>query len=121
MNMRYFLIYSPIADFTGKVGPMAFADGVARVSFDDTRSADGVAVGEELRVSVGRSAVLFAKRHTAQGYRVVETDDTFKPLPTPEEAEAAKKESAAAARKAAAEKKAADEAARKAAENGGAK
>lgn len=124
MKMRYFTITSPRADFTGKVGGMSFADGVARVSFDDERDERGVSVGEELQVSTGRSAVLFAKRHAARGYTVTETDAAGVPLPSAEEAEAAAKQAkadAAAARKAAADKKAADDAAKKAAENGGAK
>lgn len=116
MNMRYFTITSPRSDFTGKIGGASFADGVARVSFDDARDDRGVAVGEELQVSTGRSMVLFAKRHQGRGYTVTETDAAGVPLPTAEEVEAAAKQAkaeAAAARKAAADKKAAEDAAKK--------
>ncbi|MEU3162903.1 hypothetical protein [Streptosporangium sp. NPDC006930] len=82
MTMRYFEIRSPRADFTGKVGAVAFADGVARVSFDDTRT-DGECLADENGVQVGRSAVLFAQRRP--GYTVTETDELGRPLPEPEE------------------------------------
>lgn len=70
MKIRYFEIRSPRADFTGKIGGVSFADGVAHVSFDDER-VDGKAVGDEHRVQVGRSAVLFAQR---RGYTVTEVE-----------------------------------------------
>lgn len=77
MSIRYFEIRSPRADFTGKVGAVAFADGVARVSFDDGRE-DGRCLADEPSVQVGRSAVLFAQRRP--GYVVIETDIAGKPL-----------------------------------------
>jgi hypothetical protein len=80
--IRYFEIRSPRADFTGKVGAISFADGVARVSFDDTRT-DGVCLADEHAVQVGRSAVLFAQRRP--GYTVTETDAAGQPLPEPED------------------------------------
>lgn len=86
MGIRYFTITSPRADYTGRVGGISFADGVARVSFDDTREK----IGDEMRcladepnVQVGRSAVLFAQRRP--GYTVVETDASGQPLPEPED------------------------------------
>lgn len=78
MTMRYFEIRSPRADFTGKVGSVSFADGVARVQFDDTRDENGLSVAEEHQVSPGRSAVLFAQRRP--GYTVVELGEDGKPL-----------------------------------------
>ena len=78
MSIRYFEIRAPRADFTGRVGGISFADGVARVSFDDTREDDGECLADEHGVQVGRSAVLFAQRRT--GYTVVETDASGKPL-----------------------------------------
>lgn len=116
MNMRYFTLTCPDVDFTGKIGGVSYADGKARVSFDDERDERGVAVAEELQVSTGRSAVLFARRHAARGYTVTETDAAGVPLPTVEETEAAAKQAkadAAATRKAAADKKAAEDAAKK--------
>lgn len=116
---RYFTITAPVKDFTGRVGTVAFADGQARVSFDDTRDEGGRSVGEENQVHVGRSAVMFAKRR--KGYTVVETDAAGVPLSVLAEQEAAK---AAARAKREEAKKAAEEAARKAAEDaakGGAK
>ncbi|MFI7532584.1 hypothetical protein [Streptosporangium sp. NPDC049376] len=82
MSIRYFLIYSPTADFTGRVGAVSFADGVARVSFDDTRE-NGQCMADEDGVQVGRSMVLFARRRP--GYRVVEVDASGQPLPEVEE------------------------------------
>lgn len=82
MSMRYFEIRAPRADFTGRVGAVSFADGVARVSFDDTRT-DGVCMADEHAVQTGRSAVLFAQRRP--GYTVVETDELGRPLPEVEE------------------------------------
>lgn len=78
MKIRYFEIRSPRPDFTGKVGGVSFADGVARVSFDDERNDTGQAIGDEHQVQVGRSAVLFAQRR--RGYTVTETDATGKPV-----------------------------------------
>ncbi|MEV6800521.1 hypothetical protein AB0M91_19570 [Micromonospora rifamycinica] len=72
MDIRYFEIRSPRPDFTGRIGAVSFADGVARVSFDDDRDAAGMAVADEHRVQVGRSAVLFAQRRP--GYQVTEVD-----------------------------------------------
>lgn len=69
MKIRYFEIRAPRPDFTGKIGGVSFADGVAHVSFDDERDDDGRALGDEHRVQVGRSAVLFAQR---RGYKVTE-------------------------------------------------
>lgn len=118
-NTRYFTITAPDKDFTGRVGAVSFADGQARVSFDDTRDEDGRAVAEEHQVHVGRSAVMFAKRR--KGYEVVETDAAGVPLSVLEQ-EAEAKAAAKAKREAA--KAAADEAARKTAEaaaRGGAK
>lgn len=82
MAIRYFEIRSPRADFTGKIGAVAFADGVARVSFDDTREG-GVCPADEHAVQVGRSAVLFARRRPS--YVVVETDVAGQPLPEADE------------------------------------
>ncbi|MEV6297844.1 hypothetical protein AB0M02_00390 [Actinoplanes sp. NPDC051861] len=76
--MRYFKIYTPDPTYTGRIGSVSFADGEARVSFDDTRNADGICLADEHQVQVGRSAVLFARR---RGYRLVETDEAGKPLP----------------------------------------
>lgn len=78
MAIRYFTIRSPRADFTGKIGAVSFADGAARVSFDDTRDGDMVCVADEHAVQVGRSAVLFARRRP--GYTVAETDAAGQPL-----------------------------------------
>lgn len=77
MSIRYFEIRSPRADFTGKIGAVAFADGVARVSFDDTRE-NGECLVDEHSVQVGRSAVLFAQRRT--GYVVTEVDAAGQPI-----------------------------------------
>ncbi|WP_113699178.1 hypothetical protein [Nonomuraea lactucae] len=82
MSIRYFEIRAPRADFTGRVGAVSFADGVARVSFDDTRT-DGMCMADEHAVQVGRSALLFAQRRP--GYTVIETDAAGQPLPEPEE------------------------------------
>ncbi|MGW4467478.1 hypothetical protein [Micromonospora sp. NPDC004704] len=79
MKIRYFEIRSPRPDFTGRIGGVSFADGVARVSFDDERDG-GLAVADEHRVQVGRSAVLFAQRRP--GYTVTEVDQAGNPLPT---------------------------------------
>lgn len=125
MSTRYFEIKSPRADFTGRVGAVSFADGVARVSFDDTRDDDGRVVSDEHQVSVGRSAVMFAKRR--KGYVVTEVDAAGKPLPAQEEVDAkAKAKTDADAEKAAkAEAKAKTDAEKKAAAdaaaNGGTK
>jgi hypothetical protein len=78
--MRYFKIYTPDRTYTGRIGSVAFADGEAKVSFDDTRNDAGNCLADEHQVQVGRSAVLFAKR---RGYRLVETDEAGKPLPDP--------------------------------------
>jgi hypothetical protein len=78
MKMRYFEIRAPRADFTGRIGGLSFADGVARVQFDDERDKNGLAVSEELAVNPGRSLVLFAQRRP--GYRVIELDERGKPL-----------------------------------------
>lgn len=86
---RYFTIYSPQRDFTGRLGTVSFADGQARVSFDDTRDESGRVVSDEHQVSVGRSAVMFAKRR--KGYRVEETDMAGVPLSVLAEQEAAAK------------------------------
>ncbi|MFI6534181.1 hypothetical protein ACIBHY_17100 [Nonomuraea sp. NPDC050547] len=85
MSIRFFEIHAPRPDFTGRVGGVSFADGVARVSFDDTRDKDGFCAADENTVQVGRSAVLFANRNASKGYRVVETDASGQPLPEPEE------------------------------------
>ncbi|GHH67588.1 hypothetical protein GCM10017673_14840 [Streptosporangium violaceochromogenes] len=83
MSIRYFEIRSPRADFTGVVGAVAFADGRARVSFDDERDgAGGRCLADEPSVQVGRSAVLFAQRRP--GYVVIETDVAGQPLDTSE-------------------------------------
>lgn len=123
-NTRYFTIKSPDPSFTGRVGAVSFADGVARVSFDDTRDEDGRSVAEEHQVHVGRSAVMFARRR--KGYEVIETDMAGVPLSVLAEQEAeakAKGEQEAEAAKKAAEDAAADAAAKKAAAaaKGGAK
>jgi hypothetical protein len=78
MTIHYFEIRSPRADFTGKVGPISFADGRARVQFDDTRDANGMSTADEHQISPGRSAVLFARRKL--GYTVIELDEHGKPL-----------------------------------------
>ncbi|HEX8631137.1 MAG TPA: hypothetical protein VF755_23510 [Catenuloplanes sp.] len=78
MRLRYFEIRSPRPDFTGRVGGVSFADGVARVSFDDARDGAGMAAGDEHRVQVGRSALLFAQRRL--GYTVTEVDQAGQPL-----------------------------------------
>jgi hypothetical protein len=78
MKIRYFEIRSPRPDFTGRIGAVSFADGVARVSFDDDRDGTGMAAADEHRVQVGRSAVLFAQRRT--GYVVTEIDEAGRPL-----------------------------------------
>lgn len=96
---RYFEIRTPQADFTGKIGGVAFADGKTRVQFDDTRTESpgkdkhgkvlsGRVVSDEAGVSPGRSIVMFAKRKP--GYIVTEldangsplTDELTKPAPT---------------------------------------
>lgn len=115
-KLRYFTIFAPIKDFTGRVGAVAFADGQARVSFDDIRDEHGRMVADEHQVSVGRSAVMFAKRR--KGYRVVETDAAGISLTELAEQAAAEKEAKAAARQAAADKKAAEEAAKQVAAGG---
>ncbi|MFI6904878.1 hypothetical protein ACIBKY_26695 [Nonomuraea sp. NPDC050394] len=81
--MRYFEIHSPRPDFTGRVGAISFADGVARVSFDDARGESGECEADYPMVQTGRSAVLFAQRRP--GYQVVETDASGQPLPEIEE------------------------------------
>lgn len=86
---RYFTIKSPDPSFTGRVGAVSFADGVARVSFDDTRDEHGRSVAEEHQVHVGRSAVMFAKRR--KGYEVIETDMAGVPLSVLAEQEADEK------------------------------
>jgi hypothetical protein len=78
MTMRYFEIRSPQADFTGKIGPVSFADGRAQVQFDDTRDERGMSVADELQVSPGRSLVAFARRR--EGYVVIELDERGQPL-----------------------------------------
>lgn len=79
MTTRYFEIRAPRRDFTGRVGPISFADGVSRVQFDDTRDEDGVVVSDEHHVSPGRAMVMFAKRRL--GYTVTELGADGKPLP----------------------------------------
>ncbi|MFI6909886.1 hypothetical protein ACIBKY_52100 [Nonomuraea sp. NPDC050394] len=81
--MRYFEIHSPRPDFTGRVGAISFADGVARVSFDDARDESGECEADYPMVQTGRSAVLFAQRRP--GYQVVEVDASGQPLPDPAE------------------------------------
>ncbi|GAA2327501.1 hypothetical protein [Dactylosporangium salmoneum] len=78
MTTHYFEIRTPKADFTGRIGPVAFADGVARVQFDDTRDHNGVSLADEHQISPGRSIVLFAQRR--RGYTVTELDANGKPL-----------------------------------------
>lgn len=78
MSTRYFEIRAPRADFTGHIGTIAFADGVARVSFDDTRDESGQVLADQHRVQTGRSAVLFARRRT--GYTVTEVDAAGNPV-----------------------------------------
>ncbi|WP_431892665.1 hypothetical protein [Micromonospora haikouensis] len=84
MGIRYFEIRSPRPDFTGRIGAVSFADGVARVSFDDDRDDAGMATVDEHRVQVGRSAVLFAQRRP--GYLVIEVDSAGNPLADKEQA-----------------------------------
>lgn len=84
MSMRYFEIRSPRADFTGRVGGVSFADGVARVSFDDERDDDGMSVRDEHGAQVGRAAVLFAQRR--RGYTATEVDAAGEPLTDKDEA-----------------------------------
>lgn len=86
MTIRYFEIRTPQRDFTGRIGPVSFADGVARVQFDNARDERGVAVAEELAVSPGRSLVLFAQRR--RGYTVTELDADGKPLTAGDEDQA---------------------------------
>jgi hypothetical protein len=78
MGIRFFEIRSPRPDFTGRIGAVSFADGVARVSFDDDRDDAGMATADEHRVQVGRSAVLFAQRRP--GYQVTEVDQAGNPI-----------------------------------------
>jgi hypothetical protein len=78
MTMRYFEVHAPRNDFTGRVGGVSFADGVARVQFGDLRDDRGVAVAEEHQVSPGRSLVLFAQRRP--GYSVTELDANGRPV-----------------------------------------
>lgn len=75
-RMRYFEIRAPRADFTGLLGTTAFANGVARVAFDDTRDDDGRLLTDD--VPPGRSAVQFARRR--RGYTVTEIDAGGNPL-----------------------------------------
>ncbi|MFI7547213.1 hypothetical protein [Actinoplanes sp. NPDC049599] len=78
MTIRFFQIRSPRPDFTGRIGSVSFADGLARVSFDDARDDDGLAKADEHQVQVGRSAVLFAQRRP--GYVVTEVDAAGNPI-----------------------------------------
>jgi hypothetical protein len=78
MTTRYFEIRAPRADFTGKIGPVSFADGKARVQFDDTRDDNGMSTADEHQISPGRSMVLFARRKL--GYTVIELDEHGKPV-----------------------------------------
>lgn len=78
MTMRYFEVRTPRADFTGRLGPVSFADGTARVQFDDTREGDGRVLSDEHQVSPGRSLVAFARRRS--GYVVTELDAQGVPL-----------------------------------------
>jgi hypothetical protein len=78
VTIRFFEIRAPRADFTGRIGGVSFADGVAKVSFDDERDDNGVTTADEHRVQVGRSAVLFAQRRP--GYSVTEVDAAGKPI-----------------------------------------
>ncbi|MFB4276047.1 hypothetical protein ACBJ59_12185 [Nonomuraea sp. MTCD27] len=83
-KLRYFEISAPRDDFTGKVGAaMSFADGRARVSFDDERDEHGDCPADYPLVQAGRSAVQFAQRRP--GYTVTETDELGRPLSEPEE------------------------------------
>lgn len=84
-TMHYFEIRAPRADFTGRIGGLSFADGIARVQFDDERDDRGLAVSEEHQVNPGRSLVLFAQRR--KGYTVVELGADGKPLSDGETAE----------------------------------
>lgn len=79
MQIRCFQIRSPRPDFTGHLGGISFADGVARVSFDDERDAQGACMADEHQVQVGRAAVIFA--YNSPGYSVVEVDEAGRPLP----------------------------------------
>lgn len=94
MGMKYFEVRTPRADFTGKIGGLSFADGVARVQFDDTRDDEGLAVSEEHQVNPGRSLVLFAQRRA--GYVVVELGEDGKPLDAEREPAADEQEKPAA-------------------------
>lgn len=80
---RYFEIRTPRPDYTGVLGAVAFANGKAVVSFDDTRDASGACPADEHQVQVGRSAVLAARR---RGYTVTEVNALGQPLPEPAEA-----------------------------------
>lgn len=78
MTMKFFEIRAPRADFTGRIGGLSFADGTARVQFDDTRDENGLSVTEEHHVNPGRSLVLFAQRR--RGYTVTELNERGKPI-----------------------------------------
>lgn len=93
MTTRYFEIRTPQSQFTGRIGGIAFADGRARVQFDDTRTESvgkdkrgralpGRVVSDEAQVSPGRSIVMFAKRKP--GYIVTELDANGDPIGTDE-------------------------------------
>lgn len=82
MSVKYFEIRTPDPTFIGRIGGMTVVDGVAHVSFDDTRDENGHCIADEPTVQTGRSAVLYAQRAIAGGrnYQLVETDEHWAPL-----------------------------------------